>query len=108
MSLREQDNLPYRSPVTSVSKPSQVTSDEQDYNTLQAVRGILDASIKELYQDFNAFDTHPDKLPHDAATMLLREIEAKQLVFNILSPLLERVNNAMRGADDMFKQRNNR
>lgn len=101
------EDIPYRSPVTDMlsgASPSKTTSDEVDYNTLKEVRGILKASIDELYKDFNAFQPNKDDLPFDRIKKLLHEIESKQMAYNILAPIYDSIITAMKTVDDNFKE----
>ena len=105
MPQREQDGLPYRSPVSDKTNPNPVTKDEDQYSTLQNVFKILEDATSGLYNDFNVFQFAKDKLPADRAKILLHEIEVKQGVYEILAPLVERVGNAISEADSNFRRR---
>lgn len=106
MPQREQDDLPYRSPVTAVNTPAPVSdTNVANYDTLAIARRLLVDGIDGLYKDFNAFDILKDKPTAEAAENLLRQVEAKQMAFDILSPVLEAVDNAIKGVDEKYKQR---
>lgn len=107
MPLREQDELPYRSPVDYAlrNRAQQLTSNEVDYSTLKIVRDLLAEAVALLSpQDFNTFELLKDKPRSEAAENLLRQIEVKQGVYDIVNPLLIAVNEAMRGVDSKYKQ----
>lgn len=106
MPVREQDDLPYRSPVTAASAPASTSSvNEENYNTLKIVRALLEESMAGLYKDFNAFSILSQEDTDKAAANLLRQIEAKQIAFDILSPVLDAVDNAVQAVDSKYKQR---
>lgn len=105
MPTREQDDLPYRSPVTARQVPTPTSVDEQDFSTLKIVRGILSEAVNGLYKDFNAFDILKDQTPETAARNLLRQVEAKQIAYDTLSPLLDAVDTAMKNVDNNYKER---
>lgn len=107
MPLREQDNLPYRTPAdyAARSRPQQVSSNEVDYSTLKIVRDLLAEAVNGLSKDFNAFEVLKDKPENAAAKNILRQIEIKQGVYEIVFPLLTAVNEAMRGVDERYRQK---
>lgn len=106
MSVREQDDLPYRSPVTqgTAQSPS-TTANETNYDTLKIVRELLADSLEDLYKNFNAFDVLKSETKDKAVDNLLRQIEGKQIAYDILSPVLEGVDNAIKVVDDKYKAR---
>lgn len=87
------------------SKPQQTSSNEADYSTLLIVRDLLAQSVLGLSKDFNAFDVLKDKPTEEAAANMLRQIEIKQGVYDIVAPLLEAVQEAVRAVDERYKQR---
>jgi hypothetical protein len=106
MPQREQDDFQYRSPMTAVNAPAPVSStNEANYDTLQIVRDQLRDAVNNLYKDFNAFNVSPEKTEEEAAKIMLRQVTAKQMAFDILSPVLEAVDNAVKLVDDKYKQR---
>src|SRR4051812_10916192 len=104
MAEREQDDLPYRSPVHTPGVKSVVSKNEQEYSTLKIVRSTLAATVEGLYKEFNAFEVLKNADAEMAASNLLRQVEVKQGVYDIVSPLLEAVDNAMRVVDDKYKE----
>lgn len=106
MPLREQENLPYRTPGTGPVGVGKVSANEEDYSTAVAVRDILKEALTGLFKDFNAFDILKDEGREKAADNLLRQVEAKQMAFDILSPTFEAIDNAVKAVDEKWKQRN--
>lgn len=105
MPQREQDGLPYRSPVTAQTNPNPVTRDEEQYDTLKNVFKILEDETARLYTDFNAFTILKDKHPDEKAALLLHDIEVRQGIYDVLAPLVERLGNAIATADSNFRRR---
>lgn len=108
MPLREQADLPYRTPAeyAARNRPQQVSSNEADYSTLRIVRDLLAKSVAELSpQDFNTFEVLKNEDKSKAAENLLRQIEIKQGVYDIVAPLLVAVNEAMRAVDERYRQK---
>ena len=87
------------------NNPQQLSSNEVDYSTLKIVRDLLAASVAGLSKDFNAFEVLRDKSKAEAAENVLRQIEIKQGVYEIVAPLLDAVNEAMRGVDERYRQK---
>lgn len=108
MPIREGNDasMPYRSPVTPAPASIPYSQDEQDYRTLTAIQQLLDESVTSLYKEFNAFDVLSDGTDEEKRDKLMRQIAGNQIAFDILTPLLERVNNAINKADNNYKQRN--
>lgn len=103
MPQREQDDLPYRSPVTNrTTKPQAVNKDTEEYSTLKEVHGLFLEGVDSLYKDFNAFDILSTDMPEEAKEKFIAEVKAKQLAYNILQPLLEQVDNAVKKVDKNF------
>lgn len=109
MSVREgnSNQLPYRSPVTTAPAQTPFTQDEAQYNTLVMVRNIFGEAIDGLYKEFNAFDVLSDGTDQEKIDKMMRQIAGNQIAYDILSPLKERLDNAITTADDNYKQRNN-
>lgn len=103
MAQREQDDLPYMSVVPKGKLPIVTTSNEQDYSTLKIVRAQFESSLEELYANFNAFDVLIHANPDEAAKNLLRQVEAKQIAYDILSPLLDAMVTAIDGLENKYK-----
>ncbi len=108
MSIREgnDNSLPYRSPVTPAAADIPYTQDEQDYNTLKFVQNILAETIDGLYKEFNAFDVLSDGTDTEKRDKMMRQIAGNQIAYDILSPVKERIDNAITTADSNFNQRN--
>lgn len=81
-----------------------VTKDEEDYSTLRAVRNTLAEAIEGLYKDFNAFEVLGTDVTRDAKDKMLRSIESKKMVYDILAPLLETIDGAIQGVDSKYKE----
>lgn len=109
MAIREgNDNqLPYRTPVTPAAATTPFTKDEQEYDTLQIVRKIFGEAIDGLYKEFNAFDVLSDGTDQEVRDKMMRQIAGNQIAYDILSPLKERMDNAIIKVDENYKQRNN-
>ena len=106
MAQREQDDLPYRSPVTPVAKGAKVWGkDEENQDTLRMVLREFEKGMDGLYKNFNTFEITKDKSSKEAADILMRQILAKQEAFDILMPLFEAVKSAIERVDNKFKQR---
>lgn len=106
MSTREQDDLPYRSAFTEIAPVASVTTDEVNYDTLKHVRDLMVEAVNNLSKNFNAFEVlKQGNTKQDAALDLVRQIEVKQGVYDVLAPLLEEVNSAMRTIDNKYKSR---
>ena len=101
------NELPYRSPVTAAAPAPQYSSDEADYNTLKNVRVLFADTINNLSKDFNAFDVLSEGTNQAKIETMMRNIAGKQIAYDILAPLLERLDSALMRADNNAKQRNN-
>ncbi len=100
------NDLPYRTPMTAIVSTTPVSSKNEDnYDTLKIVQKLFRDSLDGLYRDFNAFDVLNGKPPSAAAENLLRQIQAKQIAYDLLSPVLEAVDSAIQTVDDKYKQR---
>lgn len=108
MSIREgnDNSLPYRSPVTPTAAATPYTRDEQDYNTLKFVQGLFADALEGLYREFNAFDVLGDGSDMVVRDKMMRQIAGNRTAYDILSPLKERIDNAIATADNNFNQRN--
>lgn len=96
----------YRTALTPQGSSVPVSTDEQDYNTLKAVKKILDDGIDGLSKDFNLFDVLSEGTDEAKKDHMMRLIAGKQIAFDLLAPLQERIASAMANADDNFKTRN--
>lgn len=105
MPQREQDDIPYRSPITAQTNKNPVTKDEEQYDTLKNVFKILEDASADLYKEFNAFELHKDKPLDERGKAILHDLEVKQSVYEIIAPLVERVGNAIAQADTNFRRR---
>ena len=96
------EEVPYRSPIDVMNpEPEKTfTQDEADNSTLLRVRTLLREAVTALDQ-FHAFDLTESELK------LKQQIKAHQIAYDILSPLLETVEQAIRTNDTRYKQRNN-
>lgn len=110
MAIREgnDNSLPYRSPVTPTAASTPYTQDEQDYNTLKFVQNIFAEALDSLYKEFNAFDVLGDGNNEAVRDKMMRQIAGNQIAYDVLSPLKERIDNAIVKADETYKQRNQR
>lgn len=99
-------SLPYRSPVTPAPAATPYSQDEAQYNTLQIVQKIFGEAIDGLYKEFNAFDVLGDGTNQEVMDKMMRQIAGNQVAYDILAPLKERIDNAIKTADDNYKQRN--
>jgi hypothetical protein len=104
MPTREHDDLPYLSNVPKPGVPKQVRVNESEYSTLRQVRDLLAATVDGLSKNFNAFEVLKKENLQLAAVDLLRQVEVKQGVFEILDPLLAEVNEAMITVDARHKE----
>lgn len=104
MARKTDEDIPYRSAIPEAPDNSQVTSkDEDQYSTLLNVQKTLAASVEALSKDFNAFDLYTDKPLSTRGTLILHEIEVRQGVFDIVAPLLDSVNDAIKIVDSRHK-----
>lgn len=101
------ETIPYRSAIPDVmaADQGQTTEDEVNYDTLKAVRDVLQKGVDDLYKDFNAFTLLKEGSIEAASIDLLRQIAGKQEAYDILAPVLEAVVAAMRLVDEKYKQR---
>lgn len=106
MGARDTEDMGYRTALTPKGSIVPVTSDEQDYTTLKAIRELLQESVDGLSKDFNLFDVLSEGTDDAKRDHMMRLIAGKQIAFDILSPLLERVVSAMATADDNYVKRN--
>ena len=106
MAIRDQDDMGYRTAITPKSSTIPVSRDETNYDTLKNVHDIFVETVDGLYKEFNAFDINKKDLPSDRMKKLLHQVEVNQGVYDVLSPLIERMENAMNDANIDFKKRN--
>ena len=98
------EDIPYRTAIE-YSPAQQVSSaDEREFSTLQEVRKILGAGITDLYKDFNAFETFKGVSPTVARADLLRQIEGRQIAYEILVPLLDMMDSTMLAINEKYKR----
>lgn len=96
MPRRDSEPIPYRSAIPEDIIPKRKWGhDDANQDTLKVVLEALEQAMEALYKDFNAFDVLEGKSKKEAAEALLRSIEAKQLAFDILTPLYETVKSAI-------------
>lgn len=106
MAFREQDDLPYRSPITTAQTKPEFTKDEANYDTLVMVRSIFEEAITGLYKEFNAFDVLSDGTDTEKLDKMMRQIAGNQIAFDILVPLKDRLDSAILSADQNHLRRN--
>lgn len=104
MPYREQDNLPYSTPGTLQRSAEPTSQNEQEFSTLKIVGNILNDALAGLSRDFNAFDVLKDADRAKAADNMLRQVEAKQMAYDILLPCVEAVTSAIQIVDSKYKQ----
>lgn len=104
MTLRDVDDIGYRSQITARRKPEPASQNEQEFSTLKVVRTALADGVDSLSKDFNAFTILTDKDQETAAKNLLMQVAAKQIAYDILNPLLTAVDEAMRLVNDKYKE----
>lgn len=104
MPNREQDETPYFTPgILDTAAPATPT-DEVEFSTLKTVAKELNNSMAALYGDFNAFDILKEADSDKAASNLLRQVEAKQIAYDILFPAVDAINGAIQKIDAKYKQ----
>lgn len=101
----DRDDLEYRSNVPKPGEAKTVTVNEAEYSTLMRVRKMLSDTVDGLSKNFNAFEVLKHEEITTAAVDLLRQVEIKQGVFEILDPLLVEINEAMVVIDAKYKER---
>lgn len=104
MPQREQDDTPYFTPGVLETGPETTTKDQQEYSTLKIVGNMLLEARNGLSKDFNAFDILKEADTTTAAENLLRQVEAKQIAYDILDPVVEAVISAIQKIDVNYKQ----
>jgi hypothetical protein len=98
MVMRQDEELTYLSHVPAGVLPTvaeESRQDEANYDTIKHLHTEFHAAMDSLHNDFNAFDIHKDDTNEDAKDKLLRDIDGRQIAFEILSPLVESLDNAM-------------
>lgn len=83
-----------------------VTTNEQNYDTLKAVRSLMASALDGLYKEFNAFDVLGDGTDEAIKDKMVRKIAGNQTAYDIIAPLLDAVDTAIQGADNNFLERN--
>lgn len=101
------DEAPYRSftPLTIIPKATSSADDENQFSTLVLARDELATSIEGLYKDFNAFSVLKDTDITIARDNLLRQIEAKQIAYDILVPILDTLDSTILAINEKWKSR---
>lgn len=69
--------------------------DIENFNTLKEVYEYLDSQITGLYKEFNAFDVRKNDMEDEAVKKFLREVDGKQIAYDILVPALDMVKTAI-------------
>lgn len=87
------EEIGYRSPVN-LTPPKTPDADIDNFSTLEDVFRKFDNSLKDL-EHINAFDTLKVEDKKKAAEVLLRQIDAKQLAYEILEPLHAQLKSAI-------------
>lgn len=87
--MNEDENIPYRSPVTLPPRDAATDNDDQDFSTLLEVQKVFHEAVNALYKDFNAFDLSKN------VPKLEVQIAAKQIAFDILNPLKDTIDSAI-------------
>lgn len=108
MGLRDGEAMPMFGSAAQVHKtfvPGQnVSKDEEEMSTLQQVHTTLEEAVHSLYKDFNAFRL-PENVPKTTAIFdLMKQIESKQMAYDVLAPCLEAVESAMRIVNEKYKE----
>lgn len=83
------EELDYRSPVSSGSGPFISTPDEQNYSTLIEVLKDFDQGLYELAHDFNAFDLSGKEMTLEV------QVAGRQYAYDLLMPLREKIQSAV-------------
>lgn len=107
MGLRHQpDGFGYRTPVTDAmqSASEHVTQNEQNYDALKSNQQDLNNAIEGLYKDFNSFDVLSEGTDQAKKEQMMRQIAGKQIAYDILVPLRERMNSAIAVIDMKYKR----
>ena len=94
------EDIPYRSAIRDQPETtSQVSSvDERNFDTLKTVRRLLSGAVDGL-DKWHAFDLE------DKEMNLKNQIKARQLAYDILTPLVEAIDSALLAVDDKYRQR---
>lgn len=108
MTIREQDDLPYRTAGSVQNKNVPVTKNEENYDTLRIVKELLDLRIEGLYRDFNAFGVLnlAESTKARAAEELLLQIEAKKIAYDVLIEAVQALETALQGVKQNYNKRN--
>lgn len=95
------DELQYRS-AGHINLPQEVkksTTDERDFSTLKSVRDVFEANMEALTKDFNALVIFEGNDPDVTARDLVVQVKARQLAYQILSPILETLRSTLSNID---------
>lgn len=108
MSLRDGEGIPMFGSAAQVHRgfvpDKHVTADEANYPIVLRVRDDLQQAVHGLYADFNAFKLTENVPKTTAIFDMMKQIEAKQIAYDILSPLLEAIESTVKIIDDKYKE----
>lgn len=82
-----------------------VTADEANYPIVLKVRDDLHQAVHALYADFNAFKLTEGVPKTTAIFDMMKQIEAKQIAYDILAPLLDAMETTVRAIDEKYKEK---
>lgn len=109
MSLRDGEGIPMFGSAAQVHRgfvpDKKVTRDEEDYHTVIQVRDELRQAVHGLYADFNAFKLTENVPKTTAIFDMIKQIEAKQMAYDILLPCLEAIESAVKIIDEKYKEK---
>jgi len=104
-----EDELPYRgsgiAQTFAVPKDTASSDDERDLSTLKVVKKLLAESIDSLGKDFNAFELLKNKSNKVALESLYREIQGRQIAYDILVPLFETIDKTIEQVDKKYRSK---
>lgn len=108
MSLRDGEGIPMFGSAAQVHRDfvpgKKVSRDEEEMSTLQQVHTTLQEAVHGLYKDFNAFKLTENVPKTTAIFDLMKQIESKQMAYDVLAPCLEAVESAMRIVNEKYKE----
>lgn len=92
-----EEEFEYRNPIDPgiVEPPVISRVDEGNINTLKQVQKDLENDIAALYKDFNAFDVMKDGTNEEVMETMMRQIAGRQIAFDILTPVFDRIKSAV-------------
>lgn len=102
----DRNDLPTRSPA--VGPPAEQTvsnTDERNFNTLLEAQALLEQEIWNLYKDFNAFDVYKDDHDDKAKQKLLRDIDGKQVAYDILMSVKAKLDDTIQKIEQKNEER---